>query len=179
MQTSKAVQQFPELQGYLRGELTEAVAKARLAPRIPRGHSIFDGHDPFEAPNFGRNKGSMPKNLDLVVRDDDTGNVVAIYEVKSTTADKSEFNVNGQCGVFMEQAQSQGIPTYLIVVRMGRAIAPDTLRKGKDSEPELDEDVFNYELAYFISTARVELYPSDAFEMVDRKFSITAAPTLI
>lgn len=179
MQTSKAAHQFPEIQGYLRGELSEAVAKVRLAPRIPRGHSIFDGHDPFTAQNFGMHKGAMPKNLDLVVQDD-AGNVVAIYEVKSTTSsDKSEFNINGQCGIFMDQSQRQGIPTYLIVVRMRREISPDAIRKGKDLGPELDEDVFNYELAYFVSTARVELYSSDAFEMRDGKFIVTGAPALI
>ena len=160
-----------ELMGYLSGELTENLAKMRIYNRILLGHTLKDGHDPFEAPNFGRHSGMLPKNLDLVEIDTRTGEVVAIYEVKSTTTDKKEFNVNGQCGIFMSLADQKSIPTYLIVVRLDRTIRTDVLDENPTTkEITVNQQVLNLEIKHFSTSARFELYPRDQFEMKDGQF---------
>ncbi len=166
-----------QLMGYLAGELTEKAVAAKLATIVGSKYRLVDGHDPFTAPNFGAHMEIEPKNLDVVQLDRATGNVVAIYEVKSTTdLEKREFNVNGQCGIFMARAVELGIPTFLIVVRLERRISEDVLRKelatGKVS---VNPDAYMSELDHIARSSKVELYGADQFKMEAGKFVVSGA----
>lgn len=166
-----------QLMGYLAGELTEKAVAAKLANIVGSRYGLVDGHDPFTAPNFGAYMNMEPKNLDVVQIDRATGNVVAIYEVKSTTdLEKREFNVNGQCGIFMARAAQLGIPTFLVVVRMERRVSENVLRKelatGKVS---VDHSAYMSELYHIATSSRVELYGSDQFKMEAGKFVVLGA----
>ncbi len=165
------------LLGLFRGALTEELARIRLSERLTEGCEFRDGHDQFEAPNFKaceESKWLRPANLDLVETEKSTGNVVSVYEVKSTESwDKKEFNVNGQCGIFMGLAAALGIPTYLIVVRLDRPPRQDILQENKSTgEVSVNQGAYNAELAHFMENAKFELYPSGQFRIYAGMFIV-------
>lgn len=170
-----------ELRSYFHGELTEQIARIRLSHSLPVNHHFIDGHDPFEAPNFAAYNGTKPKNLDLVQVDRQTGNVAAIYEVKSTRIpDKKEFNVNGQCGIFMTLAASLSIPTYLLIVTLDREIRQDVLKEDPvTKKTHVDANAYLSELNYFLRNAKFELYSSDKFKISGGKFIVSGTPVLL
>ncbi|MCL4364808.1 MAG: hypothetical protein M1569_02865 [Candidatus Marsarchaeota archaeon] len=168
--------------GYFYGEFTEHLARIKLSGMLQKGREFIDGHEPFEAPNFSAlhsQRGIRPKNLDLVEIDSATGIVKAIYEVKSTlSSDKREFEVNGQCGMFMELARNLQIPTYLVVVRLDREINPDVLKEN-GSDITIDHTTYSEEIRHFLSNARFELYDNGQFRIREGKFSISDLPRIL
>ncbi len=167
----------PELMGYLAGELTEKAISMKLSAILGCRYTLINGHAPFTAPNFGEYRGMTPKNLDVVQIDARTGNVAAIYEVKSTTTDKVEFNVNGQSGIFMAHAAELGIPTFLVVVRMDRSISEDVLRKELSTgKVVINPEAYLSEVNHLLKTSRVELYDSARFMVEGGKFLVSGVP---
>ena len=165
------------LMGYLAGELTERVVSVKLSAILGSRYTLIDGHEPFTAPNFGEYRGMTPKNLDVVQIDARTGDVAAIYEVKSTTTDKAEFEVNGQSGIFMTHAAELGIPTFLVVVRIDRSISDDILRKElATGKVDINPKVYLSEVNHLLETSRIELYGSDQFRVEGRKFLVSGVP---
>ncbi len=166
-----------DVMNLLAGQLTQDVAMIKLAHRIPPGNEFRDGHDPFELTNFKSSDGVMPKNLDIIEVQVVTGLLKAVYEVKPTATDKMEFDSNGQCQRFMELAATQGIPTYLVVVRMDRLLNPEIIRpEASTGSFELDQTIYDREMDHLIKTAKIELYTRNNFVFRDEKFVITNRP---
>lgn len=173
----------PLLFGLLCGQLTEELVRSKLAKRIPEGHELIDGHEPFETENFKAceaSKGARPSNLDLV-QIDGSGNVAAIYEVKSTDNEKrSEFNVNGQCGTFMNLADSLSIPTFVAVVRLDRQIRRDVLNEDRQTkEVTINSEVYSLEIEHFLEAAKFELYNKSQFRIDAGRFILSGEPQVL
>jgi hypothetical protein len=169
---TRLAQEKAELIRYLTGDFTEAIAKRRLSMVDGGGYRFIDGHEPFRAPNFPDVDGTPPKNLDIVRIELATGNVTEIYEVKSTTTDGNEFDVNGQCGMFMEHARKLGIPTYIIVVRMDRQLDEDIMHADENGDIRINKQVYESEFKHFLESAKIEIYQHDAFRIENGKFII-------
>jgi hypothetical protein len=128
---------------------------------VPRGCKVFNGHKP----EISFSNPQEVKHLDLVVVDLKTLAIRTICEVKSTTTRFREFRANGQCVEVMTRAQDAGIPIFLAIVRLRRALpdSTDTPESAKAYEQYLRENPHEYS---------IELYKQAEFEFRGNTFVV-------
>ncbi len=130
---------------------------------LKKDYKIMDGHNPVKG-KFS----NLPlfMHLDLVIYDSNKQLIKGICEVKTTVIKtKHEFNANGACSRFMEEAKRNGIPLFLAVVRLNSLLPTTIMTKNGFVETleKLKKDSSSYQ---------IEFYKEGEFELKDNVFQI-------